>query len=245
MAKLRTFNGTKDHPVVSPAEWLKARKRLLAQEKKFTRQRDQLDRQRRNLPWVRVDKEYVFDGPDGKETLADLFGRKRQLIIYHFMFGPGWKDGCPHCSFWADHFDGVGIHLGQRDTALTVVSHAHWKEIRPFKKLMGWQFKWVSSFGNDFNFDYNVSFTPAQIRSGKLLYNYAIPDMKISEREGVSAFYRDDSGDVFHTYSSYARGIDLLNTTYNFLDLTAKGRDEDPDRPQDWVRYHDRYRTKN
>ena len=244
MARLRTFDGTKEHKVVSREEWIVARKRLLAQEKQFTRQRDQLDQQRRSLPWVKVDKEYVFDGPDGKETLADLFGRKRQLVVYHFMFGPGWKDGCPHCSFWADHFDSVGIHLGQRDTALAVVSRAPWKEIRPFKKRMGWHFKWVSSFGNDFNFDYQVSFTPEQIRTGKLFYNYEIPDMKMSEREGVSAFYRDDRGDVFHTYSSYARGIDLMNTTYNFLDLTAKGRDENPDHPQDWVRYHDRYRTK-
>lgn len=245
MAKLKTFEGTKEHKVVSPADWIAARKKLLAKEKKFSRLRDELNEQRRDLPWVKVDKEYVFHGANGKETLADLFGKKSQLIIYHFMFGPGWKEGCPHCSFWADHFDGAGLHLSQRDTALAVVSHAPWKEIRPFQKRMEWRFKWVSCFGSDFNFDYQVSFTPEQLRSGRLTYNYATPEMKISEREGVSAFYRDQRGDVFHTYSSYARGIDLLNTTYNFLDLTAKGRDENPDRPQDWVRYHDRYRNRH
>jgi predicted dithiol-disulfide oxidoreductase (DUF899 family) len=157
------------------------------------------------------------------------------------MFGPGWKEGCPHCSFWADHFDGAGLHLGQRDTTLVVVSRAPLKEITPFKKRMGWRFKWVSSFQNGFNFDYFVSFTPEQIRRGTLFYNYENLEMDMPEREGVSAFYKDKSGNVFHTYSSYARGIDLLNTTYNFLDLTAKGRDENPEARQDWVRYHDRY----
>ncbi len=242
MAELKTIEGTKEHRVVSQDAWLAARKRLLAEEKRFTRLRDRLNRQRRSLPWVKVGKAYLFEGPDGEETLADLFAGQSQLLVYHFMFGPGWKAGCPHCSFWADHFDGVGVHLAQRDTALAVVSRAPWKEIQPFKQRMGWRFKWVSSFHNDFNFDHHVSFTPEQIRSGTLFYNYADTRMKISEREGVSAFYRDGQGDVFHTYSSYARGIDLLNTTYNFLDLTAKGRDENPDHPQDWVRYHDRYR---
>jgi len=173
--------------------------------------------------------------------LSDLFGKKSQLIIYHFMFGPGWKDGCPHCSFWADHYDGVQAHLGQRDTSLVVVSRAPIKEIAPFKKRMGWRFKWVSSFGTDFNFDFHVSFTPEEIRTGKLFYNYAPLKMKIDEREGVSAFYKTSNRDVFHTYSAYARGIDMLNTTYHFLDLTAKGRDENPEAPQDWVRYHDKY----
>jgi len=190
---------------------------------------------------VKIEKDYTFEGPRGEKSLAELFGNKHQLIVYHFMFGPGWKVGCPHCSFWADHYDGANIHLGQRDTRLVIVSRAPWKEISPFKKRMGWQFDWLSSNGSDFNFDLNVSFTPEQIKSGRQVYNYAKLDMDIDEREGVSAFYKDKAGDVYHTYSSYARGIDLLNTTYNFLDLTAKGRDELPDHAQDWVRYHDKY----
>jgi predicted dithiol-disulfide oxidoreductase (DUF899 family) len=241
MAKLQTSAGTKNHKVVSQKAWITARRALLAKEKKFSRLRDQLAQQRRNLPWVKVEKEYVFEGPNGKEKLADLFGNKNQLIVYHFMFAPGWQEGCPHCSFWADHFDSVGVHLGQRDTSLAVISHAAWKEIEPFKKRMGWQFNWVSSAQNDFNFDFQVSFTPEQIRSGKAIYNYAQSRVDSQEREGASAFYKDRSGDIFHTYSTYARGIDLLNTTYNFLDLTAKGRDEYSDFPQDWVRYHDKY----
>ena len=240
MAKLKTFAGVKNHKVVSHNEWITARKRLLVKEKKFSKARDELARQRRALPWVKVEKDYVFEGPDGKSTLAELFGGKRQLIVYHFMFGPGWKDGCAHCSFWADHYDGANLHLGARDTTLVVVSRAPWKEIAPFKKRMGWKFKWVSSGRNDFNFDYHVSFTPADIKSGNRYYNYGKMDMEIDEREGVSAFYRDGRN-VYHTYSSYARGIDLLNTTYNFLDLTAKGRDENPEQTQNWVRYHDRY----
>jgi len=229
--------------VVTEKEWLAARKRLLVKEKKFSRLRDQLNRQRRELPWVKVEKEYVFAGPDGPRPFAELFDGKSQLIVYHFMFGPDWKEGCPHCSFWADHYDSVNIHLGQRDTALVVISRAPLKEIEPFKKRMGWQFTWLSSNRNDFNFDFHVSFTPAEIKSGKLFYNYAPQAMDIDEREGVSAFYKDKKGDIYHTYSSYARGIDLLNTTYNFLDLTAKGRDENPERPQDWVRYHDKYKN--
>jgi predicted dithiol-disulfide oxidoreductase (DUF899 family) len=243
MAKIKTFHGVKEHKVVSPTVWLAARKRLLAKEKKFSKLRDQLNRQRRELPWVKVDQEYVFDGPDGPKTLAELFGDKSQLIVYHFMFGPGWGDGCPHCSFWADHYDSVKVHLGQRDTALVVVSRAPWPEIEPFKKRMGWQFPWLSSNRNNFNFDLHVSFTPEEIRSGKIFYNYAPLAMDIDEREGVSAFYQDKQGNIYHTYSSYARGIDLLNTTYNFLDLTAKGRDENPDQSQDWVRYHDQYKN--
>lgn len=243
MAKLKTYKGSEEHKVVSQKAWLTARKKLLLKEKELSRLRDQLNRQRRSLPWVAVDKRaYVFDGPNGKETLADLFRGKNQLIIYHFMFGPGWKDGCPHCSFWADHFDSVGIHLGQRDTSLAVISRAPWKEIAPFKRRMGWKFHWVSSAANEFNFDFQVSFTPGQIRNGKAIYNYGKLDMDIDEREGVSAFYKEKGGAVYHTYSSYARGIDLLNTTYNFLDLTAKGRDENPEHSQDWVRYHDEYK---
>ena len=241
MAQLKTFNGMKEHKVVSKKQWIVARKKLLAEEKKFTRLRDRLNAKRRALPWVKVTKEYIFDGPDGKETLADLFGGKSQLVVYHFMFGPDWGEGCPHCSFWADHYDGTVAHLAARDTALVVVSRAPWSEIKPFKKRMGWEFKWVSSHKNDFNFDLNVSFTPQEIKSKTAIYNFTKLDMDIDEREGVSAFYRDAKGDVYHTYSAYARGIDMLNSTYHFLDLTAKGRDENPERTQDWVKYHDDY----
>ena len=229
------------HKIVPQDEWLKARKALLAKEKEFTKTRDALSSARRDLPWTLIEKNYVFDGPNGKETLSDLFGGKSQLIVYHFMFGPGWEEGCEHCSFWADHFDSVNIHIGQRDTTFVVISRAPLKEIEPFKKRMGWRFKWVSSFDTDFNFDLKVSFTPEQLKNGTAIYNYAKLDVEIDQREGVRAFYRDQNGDIYHTYSSYARGIDLMNTTYNFLDLTAKGRDENPDATQNWVRYHDEY----
>ena len=241
MPKIKTVRGMEDRKVVSQAEWLVARKKLLLQEKRFSKLRDELNLQRRKLPWVRVEKEYVFDGPTGKVTLADLFSGKSQLIIYHFMFGPDWKEGCEHCSFWADHFDSVNIHIGQRDTAFAVVSRAPLAEIQPFKSRMGWKFRWVSSFNTDFNFDFHVSFTPEQVKSGVLPYNYGQYKGQIDEKEGVSAFYRNRNDDIYHTYSSYERGIDLMNTTYNFLDLTAKGRDENPEAPQDWVRYHDDY----
>lgn len=241
MAQLETIEGIQEHKVVSLKEWLTARKELLAKEKEFSALRDELNRQRRALPWVKVEKNYIFEGPDGKKTLSDLFDGKSQLIIYHFMFGPGWGEGCPHCSFWADHYDSVNRHIGQRDTALAVISRAPLIEIERFKKRMGWKFKWLSSNGSDFNFDFNVSFTPEQIRNKKAIYNYSPVEMDMEEREGASAFYKDKQGDIYHTYSTYARGIDLLNTTYNFLDLTAKGRDENPEQPQDWVTYHDKY----
>jgi predicted dithiol-disulfide oxidoreductase (DUF899 family) len=241
MPKIKTVRGIENRRVVSQKQWLAARKKLLLKEKKFSKLRDAMNLERRKLPWVKIEKDYVFDGPAGRVTLADLFGGKSQLIVYHFMFGPDWGEGCPHCSFWADHYDFAGVHLGQRDTAFAVVSRAAWKEIEPFKKRMGWKFKWLSSFDTDFNFDFNVSFTPEQRKSGKAIYNYRPLEMDIDEREGVSAFYRDANGDIYHTYSSYERGIDLMNTTYNFLDLTAKGRDENPEHSQDWVRYHDQY----
>src|SRR5215475_7893682 len=181
MAKIKTIIGNKEHKVVSRKKWLAARKDLLAKEKKFTRLRDQLNRQRRNLPWVNVEKEYIFEGLKGQERLSDLFDGKSQLIVYHFMFGPGWKEGCPHCSFWADHYDNATIHIGQRDTAFAVISRAPLKEIEPFKKRMGWRFNWVSSFNTDFNFDFNVSFTPEQIKRGVLPYNYGKFKMKMDE----------------------------------------------------------------
>jgi predicted dithiol-disulfide oxidoreductase (DUF899 family) len=231
MAKIKTVHGMKEHQVVSGKEWLAARKRLLVKEKKFSKLRDQLNAERRKLPWVKIEKEYIFETTRGRKTLAELFGGKSQLVVYHFMFGPRWGRGCAHCSFWADHYDGADHHLGARDTTLVVVSRAPLKELLPFKKRMGWKFDWVSSNGSDFNYDLNVSFTPKQMKSGRQFYNYANVAMGIDEREGVSAFYKDRKGDIYHTYSSYARGIDLLNTTYNFLDLTAKGRDEHPDSP--------------
>ena len=243
MAKLKTFNGIKEHKVVSEKQWIAARKKLLAEEKKFTKLRDRLHEKRRALPWVKIEKQYIFESSDGKETLSDLFCGKSQLIVYHFMFGPGWGEGCAHCSFWADHFESTLPHLAQRDTSLVVVSRAPLKEIAPFKKRMGWKFKWVSSHGNDFNFDLHVSFTPEELKNGTAIYNYTKLDMEIDEREGVSAFYKDTKGVIYHTYSSYARGIDMLNTTYHFLDITTKGRDENPESTQDWVTYRDKYKN--
>lgn len=241
MPKIRTVHGMENRKVVSEKEWIVARKKLLVKEKKFSKLRDELNLQRRRLPWVKIEKDYIFQGPKGKVSLADLFGKKSQLIVYHFMFGPGWGEGCPHCSFWADHYDSVNLHIGQRDTTLAVVSRAPWKEIAPFKKRMGWKFHWVSASNTSFNFDLNISFTPQQIKNRTAIYNFAPLDMKIDEREGVSAFYKDKDGQIYRTYSAYARGIDLMNTTYNFIDLTAKGRDEKPGQAQDWVKYKDRY----
>ena len=228
--------------VVSPAEWLAAREQLLAKEKEFSRLRDELSRQRREMPWEKVEKQYVFDGAKGKETLEDLFDGRSQLIIYHFMFGPGWKEGCPSCSFLADSFDGSGIHLAQRDTTMLVVSRATLPEIDAFKKRMGWKFKWVSSNGSDFNYDYQVSTGNGEQPGGSVYYNYELTQFPSEERPGASVFFKK-GGDVFHTYSTYARGLDILLTAYNLLDLTAKGRDESEMKPHAmaWVRHHDRY----
>ena len=227
--------------VVSPAEWVAARKEFLRKEKEFTKLRDELSRQRRELPWEKVEKKYVFEGARGKETLADLFGGRSQLIIYHFMFGPGWKEGCPSCSFLADTFDGARVHMAQRDTTLAVVSRATLLEIQAFQKRMGWTFKWVSSFGSDFNYGYQV--TAPKDEKSKAYYNYAMVDFPSEERPGASVFYRDQTGEIFHTYSTYARGLDILLPAYNFLDLTPKGRDEAEMKPHAmaWVRHHDRY----
>jgi len=241
MATLKTRAGTKKHKVVSPTEWHAARKALLAEEKKVTRLHDRLKQRRRNLPWTKVDKDYVFDGPKGRESLADLFGGKAQLVVYHFMFDPTDAEGCPHCSFWADHFEGPRLHLPHRDTALVVISRAPLAKLERFKRRMGWKFKWVSSGRTDFNYDFGVSFTPEDVRAGRIVYNYARSDIPSEDREGISAFYRDRDGAIYRTYSTYARGIDRVNATYSFLDLTARGRDEDPEMAQDWVRYHDAY----
>ena len=237
--RIAVNGGTAEHAVVSHDRWMTARKKLLAQEKKFTRERDAINRLRRELPWEKMQKRYIFDGPDGKESLADLFGKHNQLLVYHFMFAPEWKEGCAHCSFWADHFDAMRIFLAARDTAFVVISRAPLSKIRPFRKRMGWTFKWVSSGKNDFNYDLLVSFPPEQYETGHIFYNYGDEKMKISDREGASAFYKH-KGAVYHTYSTYARGIDLLNSTYNWLDLTAKGRDEG-DMGQFWVKFHDKY----
>ncbi len=234
--------GIQDHAVVSHEKWLSARTAFLAKEKEFTRLRDDLSRQRRELPWEKVDEPYVFDGPRGKETLADLFEGRSQLVVYHFMFSPEWDEGCRHCSFWADNFNGIGVHLNHRDVTLVAVSRAPLAKLEAFKKRMGWSFKWVSSSGSDFNFDYQVSFTPEELKSGTARYNYAKEDPGFADREGASVFYKDPAGTVFHTYSCYARGIDILNGAYHFLDLVPRGRDEEGlEFTQAWVRHHDRY----
>src|SRR5258708_32211045 len=242
---IKTDSGSsniKDHQIVPHDEWIKERIAFLAREKEFSRLRDELNRQRRELPWERVDKQYIFEGPSGKESLADLFQNRSQLLVYHFMFEPELDEGCVHCSFWADHFDGADIHLNHRDTTFVVISHAPLSKIEAFKKRMGWRFKWLSAFNTDFNYDYQVSFKPENAQKATAKYNYTQPAGDDMERECASAFYKDPSGAVFHTYSCYARGIDLLNGTYNFLDLTAKGRDENvPEGPPAWVRYHDQY----
>ncbi|MFI4961225.1 MAG: DUF899 domain-containing protein [Hyphomicrobiales bacterium] len=229
------------HTIVSQDEWLAARKALLAKEKEFSKTRDQLSAARRALPWVKVEKNYVFDGPAGKETLADLFGAKSQLLVYHFMLGPGWVQDCPSCSFLADHFDGAVAHLAQRDVMLVVVSRAPLAEIEAYKKRMGWKFKWVSSYGTDFNRDYHVSFSKDEV-AGEVEYNYAMGKFPSEEAPGLSAFIKEEAGSVFHTYSSYARGLDILLGTYNFLDMAPNGRDEDGlPWMMAWVRRHDEY----
>jgi predicted dithiol-disulfide oxidoreductase (DUF899 family) len=237
-----TVTAVAGHPIVSPEEWLQARKTLLAKEKEFTRLRDELSRQRRELPWEKVEKNYVFEGPKGKESLADLFQGRSQLIVYHFMFGPDWPEGCPSCSMVADHFDGSLVHLAQRDVTLVVASRARREQIEAFQKRMGWHFKWVSSFENDFNRDYRVSFTKDEMAPGAKPYNYGSSGFPSDEAPGISVFIKDAEGDVFHTYSAYARGIEELLGVYTHLDFAPKGRDEDNlPYPMAWVRHHDRY----
>jgi predicted dithiol-disulfide oxidoreductase (DUF899 family) len=234
-----------NHKIVSKNEWIAARKVLLKKEKEFTVLRDQLSQQRRDLPWVAVDKEYIFDGPNGKETLPDLFDGRSQLIVYHFMYDPNWDVGCPSCSFWADNFNDIIVHLNQRDVTLIAISKAPFNKIAAYKKRMGWDFKWVSSYDTDFNFDYHVSFTQEELAKKKAFYNFISQDPRTSEREGISVFYKDLSDKIFYTYSAYARGIDILNNTYNYLDLVPKGRDEDGyDFPMAWVRRHHEYNKK-
>jgi predicted dithiol-disulfide oxidoreductase (DUF899 family) len=231
-----------DHKVVSRNEWLEARKMLLKKEKEFTILRDQLSQERRNLPWTAVDKEYVFEGPKGKETLSELFDGRSQLIVYHFMFDPSWDAGCPSCSFWADNFNRIIVHLNQRDVTMVAGSRAPYNKLATYEKRMGWNFKWLSSYNTDFNFDYNVSFRPEEVTKKEGMYNFTIQDPLTTQREGVSVFYKDPSGRIFHTYSAYARGIDMLNVAYHYLDLVPKGRDEAGNEfRQFWVRRHDEY----
>ena len=228
--------------IVSREEWLAARKQLLAKEKKLTRERDALAAERRQLPWVKVEKNYLFDSPDGKKTLADLFGGKSQLIVYHFMFGPDWKEGCPSCSFNMDHTDGALVHLAQRDVAFAAVSRAPISKIEAFKERMGWRFQWVSSYQTDFNYDYRASFTAEEIAKGKVEYNFDFAAFPSAEAPGISVFYKDKDDQIFHTYSAYARGSENTINTYNYLDLVPKGRDEDGlPFTMSWLRHHDRY----
>lgn len=227
---------------VSHEEWLKARLELLRAEKEFTRQRDALTRRRRAMPWERVEKPYRFEGPDGALSLADLFDGRSQLIVYHFMFGPDWQEGCKSCSFWADNFNGIPIHLNHRDVTFTAVSRAPWSKISAYKTRMGWSFPWVSSEGSDFNVDYHVSFTPEQLAAGKAYYNYAVQPNTMSDQVGISVFCRNAADEVFHTYSCYSRGVDMLNGAYHYLDLVPKGRDEDGLKfSMEWLRRHDQY----
>jgi predicted dithiol-disulfide oxidoreductase (DUF899 family) len=228
--------------VVSHENWLKSRLELLAAEKEFTRQRDALTRRRMAMPWERVEKSYQFEGPNGVLSLADLFDGRSQLIVYHFMFGPDWEEGCKSCSFWADNFNGILIHLNHRDVTFIAVSRAPLAKINAYKMRMSWSFPWVSSHGSDFNFDYHVSFTPEQIAEGKAYYNYGVRPNDVSDEQGISVFCKNESGDVFHTYSCYGRGIDMVNGAYQFLDLVPKGRNEDSFKfSMEWVRRHDQY----
>ena len=230
------------HQIVSRQEWIAARKALLAEEKEFTRARDRLNAQRRALPWVKVDKAYVFDGPRGKATLPDLFAGRSQLIVQHFMFAPDWNEGCKSCSFWADGFERMIPHLAARGTTLVAVSRAGLPKLEAFRARMGWTFDWFSSAANDFNFDYAVSFTPDEIKSGAKIYNFATSGFGVEEAPGISVFYRNEAGDIFHTYSCFARGLDMMNAAYHYLDLTPLGRHEEGlPYPMDWLRLRDRY----
>jgi predicted dithiol-disulfide oxidoreductase (DUF899 family) len=226
--------------VVTREEWVKVRVALLRKEKDFTRLRDRMTQQIRELPWVKVEKQYWFEGSQGRESLGDLFGKCSQLLVYHFMLGPEWDQGCKSCSFWADNFQAIPIHLAHRDVSFVSISRAPFAKIEQFRKRLGWSFKWVSSFGSDFNFDFNVSFKPEEIEAGKAIYNYAPTSEVADEMPGVSVFFKERDN-IFHTYSTFARGLDLLNGAYNYLDLVPKGRDEEPESTMSWLRHHDRY----
>jgi predicted dithiol-disulfide oxidoreductase (DUF899 family) len=230
------------HKIVSREEWLEARRAHLAREKELTRARDALSKERRELPWVKVDKTYAFDSVDGRKTLADLFKGREQLVVQHLMFAPDWGEACKSCSFWADGFERMVPHLAARDTMMVGVSRAPLEKLNAFKQRMGWTFDWYSSAGSDFNYDYAVSFTPEQIQSGHKTYNFGTSGFGVEEAPGISVFYRDQGGDIFHTYSCFARGLDMMNAAYHYLDLTPLGRHEDGlPRAMDWVRLRDKY----
>jgi predicted dithiol-disulfide oxidoreductase (DUF899 family) len=212
-----------NHKVVSRDEWIEARKQFLIKEKEFTRLRDQLSQQRRDLPWEAVSKEYVFEGPNGKQTLPELFDGRSQLVVYHFMFDPSWDAGCPHCSFWADNFNGIVVHLKHRDVTMIAVSRAPHSKLAAYEKRMGWNFKWVSSHDTDFNFDYHVSFTPEELARKEAFHNFTTQTPPGSETVGISVFYKDETGKVYHTYSTYMRGVDMVNGAYHYLDLGSQG----------------------
>ncbi len=234
----------KNAKIVSRDEWFNARLDHLDKEKAFTKARDALSAARRELPWVKVDQSYNFDGPNGKQSLADLFAGRSQLIVYHFMYGPDWEEGCPSCSFWADNYNGTIAHLNHRDINMVAISNAPLANLDAYKKRMGWDFTWVSSLGTTFNRDYGVTFTPEEIDAGEAFYNYHKGKTNLQEAPGISVYYRDENNDVYHTYSCYSRGLDMLNGAYHLMDLTPKGRDED-DLPftMAWVRRHDTYES--
>jgi predicted dithiol-disulfide oxidoreductase (DUF899 family) len=230
------------HQVVSNDEWLAARRALLDREKAFTRERDALSAARRALPWVKVEKDYIFEGADGKKRLSDLFAGRSQLIVYHFMYHPEWDGGCRSCSFWADNFNAVIPHLNQRDVSMVAISRAPLDKLQAFRKRMGWNFEWLSSASNDFNRDFAVSFTPHELEKGDNNYNFGTGRFGGLEAPGISAFYKDADGSIFRTYSCYARGLDMLNGAYHYLDIAPKGRDEDAlSYPMEWVRLRDEY----
>lgn len=231
-----------NHPVVSQEQWLEARKAHLKKEKEFTRLRDELSRERRELPWVKVEKDYAFESAAGKQSLLELFDGRSQLLVYHFMYGPDWEEGCPSCSFWADNFSGLDVHLAHRDLTMVAISNAPLKNLSAYKKRMGWDFNWVSSLGSDFNRDYQVTFDAKDVEKGELYYNYETRGFPSEEGPGASAFVRDDDGNVYHTYSCYSRGLDMLNAAYHWMDIAPKGRDEDAlPYSMAWLKRRDQY----
>lgn len=230
-----------NHPLTSRQQWIEARKELLAKEKEFNKLRDELSQQRRELPWVEVSKPYRFEGETGTRSLGDLFGDHSQLIVFHFMFGPDWEEGCPSCSFWADNFEGIPVHLAHRDAAFVAISRAPYEKLSAYRQRMAWTFPWYSSVDNDFNFDFHVSFSQEQIEAGEAEYNYRQTNI-LGELPGISVFCRGEHGEIFHSYSTYARGLDMLNGAYHLMDILPKGRDESElPRPMAWLRRHDQY----
>jgi len=227
------------HNAVTQEEWIAARKQLLIEEKEFTRLRDKISLKRRELPWLKIEKDYVFNGPNSEHTLLDLFEGQSQLMVYHFMLGPDWEEGCKSCSFWADNFEGIDIHLKHRDITFLVISRAEIEKIEAYKKRMGWNFKWFSSFNTSFNYDFQVSFTSAQKEKNEVTYNYIKQPYFTDEMAGVSVFVKDEKDIIFHTYSTYARGLDMLNGAYNYIDLAPMGRSEEDS--MSWLRHHDKY----